>query len=123
MQRIDTRTQLINFICENISQYAIVRACHHPEGKVQVLGGFSRIPPSCKPGWIVSITSIHGQTWNIAVTPDDHHHVFKTWIVEKIPWEYYAGRVDRGEYSIYDGDNPEQACLARECNDKIKKTL
>ena len=122
MQRIDTRTQLINFICENISQPTIVRACHHSEGRVQVLGGFKLVPPSFHPGWIVSITSVFGRTWHVAVTSDDHRHIFKTWVVQLIPWRYYIGKVGQ-EYSIYNGDNPEQACLARECDDKIKKML
>jgi len=114
MQRIETRTQLINFICENISQSAIVRACHSPAGIVQVIGGFGIIPPSVRPGWIVSITSAWGRTWLVAVTTDDYRHVFHTWLVKSIPWEYYVGQMDKGEYSIYNGDNPEQACMARE---------
>jgi len=112
MQRIETRTQLINFICENISQRAIVRACHN--GIVQVLGGFKLIPPSRRPGWIVAITSVYGKVWLVAVTSDDHNHVFRTWLVEKIPWSYYVGRIDREEYSIYNGDDPQQACLSRD---------
>lgn len=114
MQRIQTRTELINFICDNITQRAIVRACHN--GKIQVLGGFSKIPPSRRPGWIVSVTSVYGRTWLVVVMSDDHRHIFRTGIVDSIPWEYYVGRTDRGEYSIYDGDNPRQACLARNKN-------
>ena len=110
MQRIKTRTQLINFICENIPQSAIVRACHN--GTVQVLGGFDIVPPGTKPGWIVAVTSVHGRTWLVAVTPDDHRHVFKVGIVESIPWPYYVGK--SGRNSIYDGDNPDQACRAKE---------
>ena len=111
MQRIETRTQLINFICENIAQRAIVRACHN--GEVQVLGGFSKIPLTRRPGWIVSITSVYGRTWLVAIIPDDHQHVFRTGIVDSIPWQYYVGRIDRDEYSIYDGDRPEQAERAK----------
>jgi len=112
MDRIDTRAELINYIHDHIPQRAIKRACHN--GTVKVLGGFSSISPSTRPGWIVAVTSIYDRTWLVAVTSDDHNHVFRTWTVEWIPWKYYIGRVDRGEYSIYDGDNPGQACLARE---------
>ncbi len=115
MQRIDTRTQLINFICENISQRAIVRACHHPNGNVQVMGGFSRIPPSCLPGWIVVITSGFGRTWTIAVTPDEHKHVFRVWMIKEIPWQFYTCpslHAQQQGYSIYNGDNPDQARMA-----------
>lgn len=121
MDRIETRTQLINFICNNILQRAISRACHN--GIVQILGGFNTIPPSSKPGWIISVTSVFGRTWHIAVTSDDHNHIFKVWLVETVPWQYYIGKVDRSKYSIYDGDNPQQAELARKCSDKIKKML
>lgn len=112
MDRIDTRTELVNYVRDNIPQRAIQRACHN--GVVRVLGGFSLISPSTRPGWIISVTSVHGKTWFVAVTSDDHHHVFRTWVVESIPWQFYIGRADRGEYSIYDGDTPEQACRARE---------
>jgi len=112
VQRLESRTQLVNFICENIAQNAIVRACHN--GTVKVLGGFSIIPPGTAPGWIVAITSVHGRTWMVAVTSDDHRHIFHAWIANRIPWKYYVGRADRGEYSIYDGDNPVRTCLAKE---------
>jgi len=115
MERIETRTELINFICEDISQNAIVRACHN--GTVQVLGGFSIIPPGTAPGWIVAITSVHGRTWLVAVTSDDHRHIFHTWITNRTPWKNYVGRVNRGWYSIYDGDDPVQACIARKANE------
>lgn len=111
MQRIETRVQLIEHICDNISQSAIVRACHN--GTVRVLGGFSIIPPGTRPGWIVQITSIHGSTWLVAVTSDDHNHVFRTWLAESIPWENYVGRDDQKEYSIYNGDNPSRAFICR----------
>ncbi len=111
MQRIETRTQLIRFICESIGQYAIARACHN--GTVLVAGGFKPLSPSPAPGWIVSVTSVHGRTWLVAVTADDHRHVFRTWLLERIPWVDYVG-VGGEAYSIYNGDNPEQACIARE---------
>lgn len=114
MQHITTRTELINFICENISQSAIVRACYRSKESVKVLGGFSNISPGTSPGWLVVVTSVHGRMWLVAVTSDDHKHVFRTWIAESIPWENYVGQRNRGEYNIFDGDNPNQAWLAKE---------
>ena len=88
---------------------------------MQVIGGFAKVPPLSAPGWIVSITSVHGRTWLVTVTSDDHHHVFRTGITDSIPWEFYIGRDGpcEGEYSIYDGDDPQQANLAKErkCRD------
>lgn len=87
------------------------------------------MPPGTRPGWIVAVTSVHERTWNIAVTSDDHRHIFHVWVVESIPWEYYVGTFHREQYSIYDGDDPYQAICARAgldkelTDDKIKKTL
>ena len=114
MQRIRTRTELIEAICGSLGQRAITRACH--AGTVEVAGGFSRIPPSPLPGWIVTITSVHERTWMVALVPDDHRHTFHAMMIQEIPWKYYVGRDGpcAGEYSVYDGDNPQQACFARE---------
>ena len=113
MDRIETRTQLIEYICEHINRPAIRRACH--EGKVFVAGGFSQIPPSLKPGWIAVVTSRFGRIWNIAVTPNEEKRVFDVWEVKTkiIPWQNYIGKAD-AECSIYGGDNPTlamQLCL------------
>ncbi len=113
MQRIETRTDLIQFICESIPQHVIARACH--TGTVQVLGGFDSIPPSGQPGWIVSVTSIHGRTWLVTVIANDHRHIFQAGTTESIPWESYMcpSRHQQLEgYSIYFGDNPDQARIA-----------
>ncbi len=115
---------MIAYICDHAPQSAIARACH--TGTVQVLGGFSCVPPGTRPGFIVAVTSVHERTWLIAVTTDDHKHIFHVWVVESVPWEYYVGRDGPcdGEYSIYDGDNPERAKQAKEntCGE-VEKTL
>lgn len=119
MERIETRSQLIRFIEKDAVHRAIGRACHHENGSVQVLGGFSMIPPTERPGWIVSITSAYGQTWLVAVLAYDYEHVFKSRVVEAIPWSLYVGQTGR-EYNIYDGDNPVAACRAKEnCDDGV----
>ena len=114
MNRIETRTQLIEFICKNVGQRVIARACH--EGKVVVAGGFERISPSLLPGWITVITSKTGRVWIIAVLTDDFQQQYRATVVKEIPWGYYAGRSGRAGYSIYDGDMPDQAELARDRN-------
>ena len=102
---------MIAYICDHAPQSAISRAC--TTGTVQVLGGFSKVPPGTRPGFIVSITSVHERTWFVAVTTDDHKHIFHVWVVESIPWEYFVGDLHNKEYSIYDGDDPFQASFAR----------
>ncbi len=63
----------------------------------------------------MSITSVHERAWLVAVTTDDHKHIFHVWVVESIPWIYYVcpSRNQQAEgYSIYWGDNPDQARMA-----------
>ncbi len=110
MDRIENRAQLICFIRDNIRQRAIGAACH--SGTVQVLGGFSSIPPADRPGWIVSITSACGQAWLVAVIAYDHEHIFRVRTIDEIPWWTYDGKDEPG-YSIFNGDNPVAACRAR----------
>lgn len=104
MDRIETRTQLVEYICEHSTRPAIQRACH--EGKVFVAGGFSQIPPSSKPGWIVIVTSRFGRIWNVAVTPNEEKRTFDVRVLKTIPWGQYIDSVFVAEYSIYAGDDP-----------------
>lgn len=110
MERIETRTQLINYVHDHIDRHAIKAAIH--EGKVFVVGGFRLIPPTLQSGWIVSITSKFGRVWNAAVTQKSDRQTFKILIVDKIPWKYYVGSSNliRGQ-NIYDGDDPDYAAL------------
>ena len=121
MDRIDTRTQLINFICQHESS-SVKRACH-AGGTVKVLGGFSQVPPGTGPGWIVRITSVHGRTWFIAVSPHESRPTFnvrRLCLTGGIPWRFYVGqspakRAAGGNvYSIYNGDDPDKAWLFKE---------
>lgn len=111
MDHLNTRTELINFICE-YAPSAIQRACH--TGTVQVLGGFIRIPPYTQPGWIVAVTSIHGRTWFVAIGPHPAGlPMYVVWTVKQVPWQFWIG--DEWPNSlIFNGDNPERAVLARE---------
>jgi hypothetical protein len=74
-------------------------------GRTEVLGGFERIPPSDKPGWIIIVTSRRGTVWNVVITAHENPPRFTTWIVQRIPWEHWVGRTDR-DPTVYDGDNP-----------------
>ncbi len=75
-------------------------------GGVEVLGGFNLIPPSDKPGWIIIVTSKRGTVWKVVVTAHENPPRFTTWIVQRIPWEYWSGKTDR-DPTVYDGDLPK----------------
>ncbi len=75
-------------------------------GGVELLGGFERIPPSPLPGWIIIVTSRRGTVWNVVVTAHENPPRFTTWIVQRIPWEHWVGKLDRDPI-VYDGDHPK----------------
>ena len=111
MQRLRTRTELIQFAEARCGSYACRRA--FLTGKVMVFGGFSTIPPGTDPGWILRVKSRHGRAWLLAVVTDDIKHCYCVREIEKIPWAKWTGCAGRGQgYSIYDGDMPVQAARA-----------
>ncbi len=115
MNRIVTRTQLVEFICKRSGRSAIKRACYETGGKVVVLGGFKPLLPYDYPGWIVTITSRFDRTWYAVVLGNSDTYDYDLHIHSKfrIPWKNYIGRFyDQDRtclYSIYDGDNPIEA--------------
>jgi len=116
MVHIHHRSELIEYARDRVSSYACERA--FTTGKVCVLGGFSSIPPRTTPGWILSVTSRHRKTWLVAITSNEHLHNYDVWFINKAPWEFWDGKIDREGYSIYDGDRPMTGlCL------KIRATI
>jgi hypothetical protein len=89
-------------------------------GKAELLGGFERVPPSKKPGWIIRVTSRRGSVWNVVITVHNSPARVTTWTTQRIPWEHWAGRTDR-DAGIYDGDYPleymKRRIHARKIND------
>src|SRR4030042_1201271 len=99
MERIDTRKQLIDCICNHAPRPAIATACYR--GTIKVLGGFRNIPPSTQSGWIVIVTSEFGRVWYVAVMEE----IGAGWdvdIIDNIPWLNYVGSDYSNKYSIYD---------------------
>lgn len=102
--QIRTRNDLIYWLMNHAPRRAIARAME--EGKIEVCGGFSRIPCTpCRDGWIIRITSIFNKTWIIAVKPQLWEG-YRAYIIPKIPWEYYIG--DKSDNKLYKGDKPEE---------------
>lgn len=101
------RTSLILWLGQALTDRSIKRALW--EGKVRVLGGFSHIPPGTSPGWIVEVASgLTDYVWVLAIICNEHRREFPVSRLkpEDIPWKHYSGILNRGGYSVYDGDDP-----------------
>lgn len=100
-----TREDLIEYLVAHSPRPAISRAI--AEGRpIELLGGFSHIPPSNMPGWIIRIISRFGKKFYAAL------RVHKIWkhelfveLLEHVPWNYWDG--DKSENELYKGDRPE----------------
>ena len=119
MNRIRNRTDLFGVLEENPPHKMTQILEALSTGKTEVLGGFNLIPPSPLPGWIIIVTSKRGTVWNVVISAHENPPRFTTWIVQRIPWEYWAGRIDR-DPTVYDGDKPieyeKRKLKAREAN-------
>jgi len=109
------RSDFILWVAEHAPRPSISQSIL--DGNVEVLGGYTQIPPSINPGWIIRTISYHKKTYNIAVTLDKVKRILHTWLVDEIPWEFYNGKIKRGFYCIYDGDEPRKYLLQ-----KVRKT-
>lgn len=79
-----------------------------------VLGGFKKIWPTGRGGWIVKVTSIYEKDWLVAVTIHPTKHTYVVRVIEKIPWADWIGVVASIPlHGIMDGDMPIQAARAR----------
>lgn len=109
MLRIRNRNDLFNIAEANPPTPAIGEALS--SGKVELLGGFKPLYPSKRSGWIITVTSRRGTVWNVALTVNIQPIIYprlrwiNTWIVQRIPWEYWVGRINR-DPTVYDGDHP-----------------
>lgn len=106
MTRILNRSDLFGVLEENPPHKMTQILEALSTGGVELLGGFERIPPSDRPGWIVIVTSRRGTVWNVVITAHENPPRFTTWLVQRIPWEYWSGKTDR-DPTVYDGDYPK----------------
>jgi hypothetical protein len=116
------RTELIHWLTTHPIDRVIANALEH--GTVENLGGFDPIPSSENPGWIVRVTSKHGQVHNLVVSmrkglPPGYY----CWRIkdEDIPWGNWKGKCNRG--SVYDGDEPEAYERLKEKTDEATQRL
>jgi hypothetical protein len=116
MVRIQTRQQLLNWITakmQDLGRCGIVRALEDTNSMVRVLGGFSSMPPSTAPGWVVSIVSRHGKVWHVSVTV--RQNGYGCFLLERIPWKNWVG----GKSELYAGDNPARYERLRDAACKV----
>ena len=99
-----SRDHLITHMARCPLRRCVLRALDDPYGKVENLGGFVHIPPGDGPGFIVAVTSKHGQTWYVAAVFRGMDWVVR--IVPEVPWQWWVG-----EYSanpLYMGDQSDE---------------
>lgn len=105
-----SKENIIDWLIDNCPRRPIVRALE--QGKIEYLGGFSLIPPSTLPGWILKVMSIYGGKWIIAVLANDIKHIYEIRIIKSVPWKNWVG-TDRlfnhkkFRIKLFSGDNPE----------------
>lgn len=104
-QRLQTRTDLIEYILEHAPLSGVRRAID--EGRVRVCGGFASCHPHISPGFVVEVTSKHGRTWPVAVLVDQIKHRYRVVVLDEVPWQKWDGKYGRGN-PVYDGDNPAE---------------
>jgi hypothetical protein len=103
-----TKTHLLMWTESNCPRKAIVRAMQ--EGQVELLGGFSKIPPTTHPGWIIRVTSVSGKKWNVVVIAYQNRYGIR--ILSEIPWQYWIG--DKQSGALHQGDNPDKCKFMRD---------
>jgi hypothetical protein len=85
---IRTREQLLEFLADRLKRVGRRHVARAIEcGKVEVLGGFLRVPPSDSPGWIVRAVSDNGETYHAAVMCP----FYGVRMVDVVPWHHWAG--------------------------------
>ncbi len=88
------------------SPYPAVRkvVAGEPWGTVEVLGGFSKIPPTGLAGVILRVTAQHGQQYLIALVADEAKQSWKRMRIDDVPWENWDGELATAP--VYRGDRP-----------------
>lgn len=94
LRPIRTRADLIHVAHERCGHPAIKRAIK--EGTVVNLGGFTAIPTSGQPGWVLRVTSTHGRTWLLAITVEGRH--YRASVLDAVPPTRSGGE------GVYAGD-------------------
>ena len=103
MVHFQTKNHLLMWLEKNCPRKSIVRALR--DGTVEHLGGFSTVPPTVHPGWIVRVTSIHDKEWIVAVIAYQNQYGIR--VLNEVPWLNWIGDQDRSDSSLISGDDPQ----------------
>ena len=109
MIHFQSKAHLLMWLEANCPRKAIVRALR--DGTVEHLGGFSTIPPTSHPGWIVKVTSTFGKEFIVAVIAYRNKPKTGIRILSEVPWIHWCGDAKYGVTCIgtlYGGDFPEE---------------
>jgi len=91
MIHFQTRDDIIRWLISHCPRKAIVRSLL--QDRAELLGGFSNIPPSGRPGWIVRVAStLTKREWIVAVIPCIGKPDYEIRILKQVPWKYYIDR-------------------------------
>lgn len=124
--RIRNRTDLVLYARDHVQSHSCERAI--VEGRVECLGGFTRIPPKQGPGWMLKVTSRHDRVWLIAVTADDIKHTYQVWQADEIPWKFWDGliypifQLHEPTHGLRNGDKPEAYNIERALTLESRRT-
>lgn len=101
-----SKTHIILWLESNCPRPAIVRALY--EGQVEFFGGFSPIPPTTHPGWILRTTSAHGKIRYVAIIV--YQQRFGIRVLKDVPWGDWVGAFCNSGFRVqlYSGDDPEE---------------
>ena len=109
MTRIRTKSDLIAWLEEYGPNKAVQGALF--EGRVELLGWFTPVPGSFKPGWVLEITSKYGLKWIIVVSVGITSKL-NAYVIDKIEWENYNPECwqnsDPDCGRLFAGDNPKK---------------
>lgn len=103
MVHFQTKNHLLMWLEKNCPRKSIVRALR--DGTVEHLGGFSTIPPTSHPGWIIKVTSAHGREYIVAVIAYQSRYGIR--VLSGVPWLNWIGDQDRSDSSLITGDDPQ----------------
>ena len=109
MTRIRTKSDLIAWLEEYAPCRALQKALR--EAKIELLGWFTLVPGSFKPGWVLEITSKYHLKWIIAVSVGITSKL-NAYVIDKIEWENYNPECwqnsDPDCRGLFAGDNPKK---------------